>query len=382
MSDSKTVAVEDARRGHDDRAPSLISLCLWLIGLILSVIAFLLFNYGSGSTSNSGFPFLGCLFHLGSVAVAFYSTRFARGTQHPASKGWAVLVGFFAMFGGPLGYLAGVLCYLYGVGQPTELPLVDVVKAEMWIKPAMGLEKEDIPSFEIQLREELRTQPIVDLLPYADIPTAVAIINKLFETRTRDDVKLLQQMTQDRRPEVYQYALSKVDELEKEYGAKIYHLQEQLRYRPNDPGLRVELAKLYLGYTTSGLLNGSLEDYYWELTLAQLFEAIRYDELNRRELVVDLGRMFLIKGLYHEAQMIVEEVVRREPANIAAQLLVLECIVERAQKENKPELIAQARRHARESSWAVRVPARRDQSTHFDVAQFWFGRAREKKNGG
>ena len=377
-----TVVVEsDQRRSHDDRAPSLASLALWLIGLVLSVIAFLIFNYSSGSVATDSFPFLGCLFHLLSVAVAYFATRFARGVHHPAARGWSVLVSFFAMFGGPLGYLAGVLCYLYGVGQPTELPLVDVVRAEMWIKPAMGVDKDEIPSFEVQLREELRTQPIVDLLPFADIPTAIAIINKLVETRSRDDVNLLQQMTQDRRPEVYQYAVSKVDEMEKEFGQKIFQVHEQLRYRPNDPGLRVELAKLYLGYTESGLLDGSLEDYYWELTLAQLFEAIRYDETNRRELVVDLARMFLVKGLYREAQSIVEEVVRREPSNVAAQMLILESMVERAQKENNPELVAQARRHARENSWAVRVPARRENSPNFEVAQFWFGRAREKSGG-
>ena len=380
---SEAVAVntgEQQRRVNAENALGPLSLIIWAVGFFFSLFGFLWMFWSAGAVGWSGFPILGVLLHFVSVAAAWFGTLLAKGRDHPAARGWAILVAFFALFGGPLGYLAGVACFLFGVGQPTEMPLVDVVKAEMWIRP-MILEREgDFVPFEIQLREELRTQPIVDLLPYADVPTAIAIINKLAETRKRDDIELLREMVQDRRQEVYQYALSKLDELEKEYATKIYHLKEQLRHRPQEATLRVELAKLYLDYTQSGLLDAALEDYYWELTMAQLFEAMKL-ETRDTQLVVDLARLFIARRMFREAQLVVEEAIRKEPNNLAAQLLLLECQVEQAQAQDKPTLLYQARRHALESAWAVKVPAKKDMHPQFDLAQFWFGRAREKKRG-
>lgn len=352
----------------------LVSFLLWALGLAVEVGSFLLFVWAPGSTGLEAFPVGACLLHFVATALAVAGTWVSMGSNHQAARGWSVIVGFFAFFGGPLGYLAGVLCYLFGIGQPTELPLVDVVKAEMWIKQSSHT-VHDIPNFEAELQQELTTQPIVDLLPYADVPTSIAIINKLFETRSRDDVKLLHKMTQDRRLEVYQYALSKLDELEKDYGTRIFHIKEQLRFRPNDPVLRVDLAKLYLDYTHSGLLDGLLEDYYWELTLAQIFEAIRFDERARAELIPEVGKLFIEKKMFKEAALMVEDSLKKDASQVGQQMLLLNSLYSQAMNENRPELLAEARRHALESGWAVKLPRRREGKL-YDSVHFWFGRLR------
>ena len=352
------------RLGEND-APSLLAIFLWLVGWLVACLSFVLVFRGSAGD----FPWAGAFLHLVATALAGLGTAHAKGLTHPAARGWAVLVIFFAFFGGPLGYLAGVACYLFGVGQPTEMPLVEVVKAEMWIKPLP--DREELVTFEAQLREELRTQPIVDLIPYADVPTAIAIINKLAETKTYEDVQLLRRMTTDRRPEVYQYALSKLDTMEREYALRIFRLQDQLSARADAGPLRIELAKLYLEYTESGLMEGALLDYYWELTLGQVLEAMLL-EPTRRDLLLDLARLFSARRRYPEAQRILEDIVGRERGNLKAQLLLMECLMERAQSENKPELLLQARRRALESAWALRLPP----ASHplHALARFWFGR--------
>jgi hypothetical protein len=315
---------------------------------------------------------VGALLHLLGVGLAFGGTLLAKGA-HPSARGWGWLVAFFAFFGGPLGFMAGIACYLFGVGQPTEMPLVEVVKAEMFVRAAPPPRTQDVVAFDVQLREELRTQPIVDLLPYADSATAIAIVNKLSENRKPEDIVMLRQLSQDRRPEVYQFALSKLDEFEREFANKIYTLKEQLRYRPDEVGLRVELAKVYYEYTYSGLLDESLEDYYWEMTLAQLFEAMRL-ESNRLDLVVDMARLFLARKMYEEAEAAVEDVLRKEPSNLDAQLVLLESLAERAQRDRNPMLLQQARLRALESAWAIKVPKTREQHPLYQVAQYWFGR--------
>ncbi len=358
------------RLGEND-APSLIAIVLWLVGWLLACCSAVLVFEGSANS----FPWAGGLLHLVAVALAGLGTAHAKGLKHPAARGWAGLVMFFAFFGGPLGYLAGVACYLFGVGQPTEMPLVEVVKAEMWIKPLP--DREELVTFEAQLREELRTQPIVDLIPYADVPTAIAIINKLAETRSYEDVQLLRRMSTDRRPEVYQYALSKLDTMEREYALRIFRLQDQLIARATESSVRIELAKLYLEYTESGLLEGALQDYYWELTLGQVLEAMLLDP-TRRDLLLDLAKLFHARRRYPEAQRLLEDIVSRDRSNLKAQLLLVECLMERAQRENRPELLTQARRQALESAWTVRIPP----ASHplHALARFWFGRDKAASN--
>lgn len=370
---------EQVSRGSDEGLP-IVSAVVWSFGALCSILAcYWMLRSTPQVVGDDSFPWIGALLHLIGATAAYWGARLAKG-DHPSSRGWAWLVTFFAFFGGPLGFLAGVACYLFGVGQPTEMPLVEVVKAEMFVRAAPAPRQDDVVAFDVQLREELRTQPIVDLLPYADVATARAIINKLAETRKRDDIVLLRQMSQDQRPEVYQFALSKLDEFEREFATKIYQLKERLNYRPDDPSLRVELAKLYYDYTNSGLLDDSLEEYYWEMTLAQLFEAMRHEH-NRLDLVVDMARLFLSRKMYEEAEAAVEDVLRKEPSNLDAQLVMLESLAQRAQRDGNPLLLQQARIRALESAWAVKVPKTREQHPLYQVAQFWFGRTRGGRDG-
>ncbi|MBS2038475.1 hypothetical protein JST97_26080 [bacterium] len=369
-----TIVVRNDSPPKDDGLP-LVAALIWALGGLCSVIAcFVMLTSAPRGVQVGGFPWFGVGLHLTGSVLAYFGARVAKGS-HPSSAGWALLVAFFAFFGGPLGFLAGVACYLFGVGQPTEMPLVDVVKAEMFVRTTAHHKSDHAGAFDVQLREELRTQPIVDLLPYADVATAIAIINKLADQRKRGDLIMLRELSQDRRPEVYQFALSRLDEFERDYATRIYQLKEQLAFRHDDVGLRVELAKVYYDYTNSGLLDDSLEDYYWEMTLAQLFEAMRF-EPNRQDLVVDMARLFLMRQMYREAEAAVEDVLRKEPANLDAQLLYLECLTERAQIEGDPGLLQQARKRALESAWAVKLPKSQEQHPLFKVAQFWFGRGR------
>lgn len=370
-----TLAVETSEPRRREDGLSLLAVVIWVVGACFSILAgFVTLRATPVGVGTDWFPWLGAVLHLLASALAFIGTRIAKG-DHPSGKGWACLVTFFAFFGGPFGFLAGVACYLFGVGQPTEMPLVDVVKAEMFIRSAPAHRHTESAAFDVQLREELRTQPIVDLLPYADVATAIAIINKLAEQKKPEDLELLRKLSQDRRPEVYQFALSKLDEFDRDYAQRIYHLTEQLGFTPEDVGLRVELAKVYYEYTTSGLLDESLRDYYWEMTLAQLFDCMRLDS-NRPELVVDMARMFLLQGMFLEAEAAAEDVLRREPANLNAQLVLLECLCERAQREGNPMLLQQARLRALESAWAIKIPKSKEQHPLFRVADFWFGRSR------
>ncbi|MBX3172330.1 MAG: hypothetical protein KF760_33305 [Candidatus Eremiobacteraeota bacterium] len=185
-------------RAEDDGLP-LRAAIIWAFAALCSISAFFV---ALSFLPFGGFPWFGAGLHIAGVALAYWGGRVARGS-HGSSAGWALLVSFFALFGGPPGFLAGLACYLFGVGQPSEMPLIGVVKAEVLVRTP---ESPPATSFDVQLREELCTQPIVDLLPCADVATAIAIISKLADRCRRGDLILLREISQDKRPEVYQFA--------------------------------------------------------------------------------------------------------------------------------------------------------------------------------
>lgn len=341
---------------------------LWLLGLGLSIVA----TWQLFQADPTGFPWLVAVCHLAATGLTAVGTGMALSLSDSSAWGWATLSGFFAFLAGPVGVILGVVCYLMARGQPTSMPLVEVVKAEMWITPPEEHAGGELLPLDLRVREELHAEPFVDLLPYADVPTAMAIVKRLAERARKPDIEMLRQLTQDRRPEVYQAAIAQIDKLEARFNARIYELSSELEATPHRAELRLELARVYIEYRDSGLLETELEQYYWELTLAQVLEAM----LARpgESLTLDLARLLHEGGLTSEAAAVAEVGLKREPANIPGQLLVLQSLFEQAQSQQDPRLFRAARKKARETGWAVRLP--RHPAHHdatFELASFWFG---------
>lgn len=345
---------------------------VWLIGFVISVVAAYLAVRHDPAT---GFPMLAALCHLVATVVTGAGMGLALSLSDTAGWGWASLGAFFTFLVGPVGVIMSVICYLMARGQPTGMPLVEVVKAEMWIRN--DEEEGDLAPLDYRLREELRTEPMVDLLPYADVTTSIAIINQLKERGKKRDLQLLRRMTQDKRPEVYQYALAQLDRLVAEYTGPIFALTQELRTFPHRTELRLELAKLYLEYRASGLLDESLEAYYWELTLGNVLEAM-LTHSHGDVLTIDLARLLHEAGLTEEAIEVAELSLTKEPNNLHGQLLVLQSLVEKGQS-GEPGAFNEARRRALETAWAVRAPKSKTAGDPtFDLANFWFKRRAQR----
>lgn len=347
---------------------------LWIIGFILSVVAAWLLLVKHGETDS--FPWIATLCHLLATVLVGAGTGLALSLADSTGWGWACLSAFFAFLVGPVGVVMGVFCYLMARGQPTGMPLVEVIKAEMWIRQEDPVE-EDLMPLDLKIREELRTEPFVDLLPYADVPTAMAIIKRLKERGHKRDIQMLRGMTQDQRPEVYQAAIAQLDKLEGYFSGRIFAISQELEASPHKAELRLELAGLYLEYRESGLLEEGLEDYYWELTLSQVLEAMLAHP-GGGVLTVDLARLLHDRDLVDESAAVAEAGLKKDPHNIHGQLLVLQSIVQNAQEKQDPNLFSAARKRALESAWAVKTPKRTSSGdpTH-ELAKFWF-EGREK----
>ena len=253
------------------------------------------------------------------------------------------------------------------------MPLTEVVKAEMFIK-AEEEEEEELQSLDLQIRDEAQVEPIVDMLPLADIPTAIAIVNRLRDRGERADIEMIRQISSDPRPEVYQYALAILDKMEKQFAGEVYALAQEIKEHPKEAQLRVEMAKLHIDYIQSGLLDESLKDYYWELTLSHLFEAM-LTRPDYPELGADFAQLLAQQHLIQEAGAVSRLILKKEPSLLQAQLLVLQGMFDRAVNMGDETALPSARKQALENSWAIQVPRKRKTGLGptYDLAHFWFG---------
>lgn len=376
---SKTIAVEvDGEKPYEPRR-EILSPDINILGLPLFLIAIILSFYSSkillseAQGSLGPFPVLGYFLHILAAALTGLGVYIALGRHEESRNGWGLFTGLFAFLAGPVGVLGGIGSYLLARGQPRQMPLTEVVKAEMFIK-ADEEEEEDLQSLDLKIREEAQVEPIVDLLPLADIPTAIAIVNRLRERGERADIEMIREISSDPRPEVYQYALAILDKMEKQFAGEVYALAQEIKEGPKDAQLRVEMAKLHIDYIQSGLLDESLREYYWELTLSHLFEAM-LTHPNTPELGADFAQLLSQEALVQEAGSVAKIVLKKEPSLLQAQLLVLQSMFERVVGEGDDAALNDARKQALENSWAVQIPRKRKAGLGptYDLAHFWFG---------
>ena len=348
------------------------SIPFFLAGLTLSCLAakWLL----GGQQDMVTFPWLAFATHLLASLLTGAGIAIALGPEETARHGWALFLGVFAFLAGPVGVVGGIISYLMARGQPTRTPLTEVVKAEMFVTMVPEEEPEDLATLDLKIREQAQVEPFIDMLPMADIPTAIAIVNRLRERGQRQDIQMIREVSNDPRPEVYQYALAILDKMEREVAARVCELQQEIHLHPKRANLRVQMARLHLDYVQSGLLDESLLDYYWELTLSHLFEAMLLSP-QRAELGADLAQLLALQGLYEQAGAVAALVLKKNPSMLQAQLLVVQSLYERALENDSSQGVLAAKRAALESAWAINLPRKRTPGLGptYELAHFWFG---------
>lgn len=377
---SRTVAVEIDERSFSNEPREVLSPVFNVLAVPFFVLAVIvsylsardLLQEAQGSLGP--FPVVAFLLHLLAAVLTGLGVFIALGRDEESRSGWGFFTGVFAFLAGPVGVLGGIVTYLLARGQPRQTPLTEVVKAEMFVTAVDEEEPDDIGSLNLKIREEAQVEPIIDMLPLADVPTAIAIVNRLRERGERADIEMIREVSNDPRPEVYQYALAILDKMEKEFAGKVYGLAQEIKESPKDSKLRVEMAKLHIEYIQSGLLDDSLTDYYWELTLSHLFEAM-LGHPGSPELGSDFAMLLAQQELIQQAAKVAQVVLKKDPSLLQSQLIVLQAMYTRAVNEGQPEALASARKKALEANWAVRVPAKRrpGMGPSYDLAHFWFG---------
>lgn len=178
---------------------------------------------------------------------------------------------------------------------------------------------------EVALLDELEIEPVVDVLREDDPELKRAAIAVIAEQRNSESVKILVGLLHDPSPEARFFSSIGLSKLEDEISRTILAAQRSLAETPNSPEARENLARLYLDYATSGFLEGVTRDYYLDLARAAYESAIPISP-HPEKLIPRLAHVHLFLGNIAEAASLLDDLVRRQPADLEVHLLRMEVI--------------------------------------------------------
>ncbi|MBI2267065.1 MAG: hypothetical protein HYU64_18205 [Armatimonadetes bacterium] len=165
------------------------------------------------------------------------------------------------------------------------------------------------------LMEHLQVQPLVDMLETSDLQMKRAVISALAEKKGRKMVEKIQECLKDPHPEIYQLALAKLGKLQEDYTKDIARLMASAKENPDSAAAHMELAHLYVDYRESGLLDRTLEDFYWDLAIKEYDEAIRCDP-NLSGPLLTIARLHIEKERYEDALNTLNKAHEKSPYDL------------------------------------------------------------------
>lgn len=105
-------------------------------------------------------------------------------------------------------------------------------------------------------------EPLVDMLTNADAPTKRAILDAIAKRKIAKLIPHIIAALEDPRPDIYQFAIAKISQLQHDYGAGVAHATEAVQAEPENIAAHQRLAKIYDQYLKSGLVDQSITDFY------------------------------------------------------------------------------------------------------------------------
>ncbi len=112
------------------------------------------------------------------------------------------------------------------------------------------------------VRHELSVQPYTDIVRGADRRLKQALIRRILTEWTPNAVTLLKELVADPDYDIRSYASVALTSIENRMSARIQQLRREHRQNPGDASLALRLARSYLDYAGSGLLDAGSTRHY------------------------------------------------------------------------------------------------------------------------
>lgn len=209
--------------------------------------------------------------HALAVLVLFFAPPKGRGWFHPARL-WGRNFVFFAAFLPIFGWIVSGLTFL--VYRDPEKP-EDIFEFE---KEEARLSEPTLSLVPLKETRENRLYKILDFMPLADVLAGSdsnlkrGAVEKLARLATPESIAVLLAHRSDPNPEVRFYVTSALTGVKKQFDEELEAAKRQLKENLDDVNVRYDLAKIYLRYVQSGLLDD---------VTAQTFETEAFHHLDQ-----------------------------------------------------------------------------------------------------
>ncbi|MBL4890156.1 MAG: hypothetical protein JKX97_09080 [Candidatus Lindowbacteria bacterium] len=187
---------------------------------------------------------------------------------------------------------------------------------------------------EEQVKQEMEIQSYFDIIKGTDRILKKALIGKIISEWTPNSVQLLKIALLDIDYDVKSYASTALTELENRINKNIISLKEDIIREPNFLAIRLKLARSYLNYSDSGLLDENSSEHYVRMAgfiLSDTEDELKIDESSKVSLLLLKAYTARLKNEEEEEEEIYKEVLELDSHNREALLFL--CSVQFKEQE-------------------------------------------------
>lgn len=227
-------------------------------------------------------PFSSVLLHLGGAVLLFFSISKEKGWFSPVRL-WARNFFFLTATLPFFGWLfSGFLFFLYKRGtvpetlEEEETEPVFVSSEIRWAVPVQRISKKT------RIIQELDFMPLADILAGEDLDMKRGAIEKLAELKTPQTIKMLLLHRSDASLDVRFYVTAALTRIKKEFDEQLEAAKQQIKKDVYKVSARIFLAKTYLQYAHSHLLDPVAAETFEQEALYHLDFCLKSGEANKQ----------------------------------------------------------------------------------------------------
>ncbi|MBF0492709.1 MAG: hypothetical protein HQM15_08010 [Deltaproteobacteria bacterium] len=271
-------------------------LFVWLLSGLLQLFFFRLLFFKAYSA-----PISFALFstHLGSSLVYFILTE-EKNKQR--GRVWPIQFFFLSFFMPGISFI--FLPFLWA--QQLEGNFVMDDKAEIESLEFSKVFYEKVLSPQEKIFEALDIEPYADILAGQDIELKRGAIERMVELKNKESIQLLEKYRSDNSSELRFYVLSALHRIRQEFEEELAAAKKETQGNFYKISARIYLAKVYLQYVQSGLLDRSMQNSYLEEAAHHLRESLNSGHAQAHAFEV-LLELFILQKNYASALQLLEE---------------------------------------------------------------------------
>ena len=254
------------------------------------------------------------------LTTLLYAIAFGRSlaSLYP-QQGTALLGGILAFFLPVAGIFCAFLTALLCLYKP--LPAGDLLKEfkEHTTLPDIINPKQKVLAEEKDVLQAYRDlEPLVDMLSTPDPQLKRAVLDAIAKSKNSKLIPHILEALEDPRPEIYQFAIAKVTQLQHDYGLEIARAMDKAKADPENLGAHRRLAEVYRQYLKSGLADQSVMGFYQD-QLQQEYEKILSLSPKDCTILKSLAQLFLENKKWEEAGREFKKARSLKPNDLEAQ---------------------------------------------------------------